>query len=224
MRDVIRQFRERQQEIENYFTLLENVMVKDAKFLFPDGTQIDVNIDLRHILRANVFLLLYNLIESSISQAIEAIHIDIAKNDNLDFNSLTQELKKEIIGFVKKDVSVDTFIENTGKISEYILKYYPTSRAIFSGNVDAREIKKVGDKYGFSYQTDAQFTKNGKKLLTVKSKRNDLAHGFISFKECGKDYPIEDIMETKSQVFAYLEQILQNITHFVDNEQYKLAQ
>lgn len=221
MRDVIRQFRERQQEIENYFTLLENIMVQDAKFLFPNGTQIDVNIDLRHILRANAFLLLYNLIESSISQAIEAIHIDISNKQNLDFNTLTKNIKKELIGFIKKDVSVEDFIGNTGKISEYILRYYPKSRAIFSGNVDAKEIKKIGEKYGFSCQTNAQFTKNGEKLLTVKSKRNDLAHGFISFKECGKDYPIEDILEMKLQVFAYLEQILDNITQFVTNEEYR---
>jgi hypothetical protein len=221
MRDVIRQFRERQLEIENYFTLLENIMLQDAKFLFPDGTQMDVDIDLRHILRANAFLLLYNLVESSISQAIEAIHLDIASKQNLDFDKLTQNLKKEIIGFIKKDVSIETFIGNSGKISEYILQHYPTNREIFSGNVDAKEIKKIGIKYGFSYETNAQLTKNGEKLLTVKSQRNNLAHGFISFKDCGRDYPIEDILEMKLQIFAYLEQILNNIGQFVDNQKYR---
>jgi hypothetical protein len=221
MRDVIRQFKERQVEIDNYFTLLENVMIKDAKFLFPDGSNVEVNLDLKHILRANAFLLLYNLVESSISQAIEAIHIDITNKENFDFDNLTQSLKKEIIGFVKKGVSAEDFVKRAGKISEYILSYHPGKREIFSGNVDAREIKKVGERYGFSCQTEEEKTQNGERLLTVKTMRNDLAHGFISFKDCGKEHPIEDVIETKRQVFSYLEQILKNIQEFVNKEEYK---
>ena len=77
MRDVIRQFQERKEEIENYFQLLESFMIHNAQIILPNGKKQKINVALAHILRANAFLLLYNLTESCISQSIEAIYIDL---------------------------------------------------------------------------------------------------------------------------------------------------
>ena len=91
---------------------------------------------------------------------------------------------------------------------------------LFSGNVDARLIKKIAQKYGFSYQTDFAKTKNGKKLVDIKDKRNDLAHGVKPFKEVGGDRVIEELLEIKEEVIEYLRQILQNIKIYLDNQEY----
>ena len=56
------------------------------------------------------------------------------------------------------------------------------------------------------------------KLLTVKSKRNDLAHGIFSFKECGKDYGFQDLYEIKIHVVEYLRQILNNIENYINQK------
>ena len=99
------------------------------------------------------------------------------------------------------------------------MRQYP--KKIFSGNVDAKKIKEIADKYGFSHQTDSKFTKNGAKLVTVKEKRNDLAHGEISFQECGKDYTIQDIIAIKNEVIKYLEEILNNIEQFLLQDKHR---
>lgn len=46
-------------------------------------------------------------------------------------------------------------------------------------------IKTIAKIYGFSAITDHD-TRDGIDLLSIKKNRNDLAHGFLSFKEVGK--------------------------------------
>ena len=220
MRDVIRQFEERKEEIESYFQLLESFMIHNAQIILPDGKKHKIDIELAHILRANAFLLLYNLAESCISQGIEAIHIDI-KSKQHDYNNINSNIQKELIKHIKNKVSPEAFISNANNIAIDILSHYPSTRELFSGNLDAERIKKIANKYGFSYKTDARITRDGKKLETIRKKRNHLAHGFISFRECGKDYSIQDMITMKEETLEYLEQILKNIESFVMQEEYK---
>ena len=91
---------------------------------------------------------------------------------------------------------------------------------LFSGNVDARLIKEIADKYGFSYQTNFAKTNNGQNLVVIKSNRNDLAHGIKSFEEVGRDKTIKQLLGMKEEVVEYLTQILENIRDYLDNEEY----
>ncbi len=86
--------------------------------------------------------------------------------------------------------------------------------------MDARLIKEIADKYGFSYQTDFAKTKNGQNLVVIKSNRNDLAHGIKSFEQVGGYQAIEELLEIKEEIIEYLTQILQNIRDYLDNEEY----
>ena len=86
--------------------------------------------------------------------------------------------------------------------------------------MDARLIKEIAEKYGFSYQTDFAKTKNGQNLVVIKSNRNDLAHGIKSFEEVGRDKTIEELLKIKEEVVEYLRQILENIRDYLDNEEY----
>lgn len=222
MRDVKRQFKERVNEIDKYFGLLENIMIHEAQLVLPSGEKIEEDKDLNKILRANAFLLLYNLIESSISQAIEAIHLDIVKA-GFSYNQIKENIQKEIIDHIRKSIKTDIFITKVNNIDVDIVEFYPPKNKLFSGNVDAREIKDFANRYGFSHSTNPLKTKNGEKLVTVKGKRNDLAHGFISFQECGKDFSIEDIIETKIEVVEYVGQILDNIDEYLKLKEYAIS-
>jgi hypothetical protein len=220
MKDVNRMFRERVQEIDLYFDFLEKRINKgDQTRVFDDNSQ-DLDRKLNQILRANSFLLLYNLVESSVSQAIEAIHLEIS-DKGISYDSLNQSVKREIFSHLKKRTTPDQFVAQIENIITDILKFYPQSREIFSGNVDAKEIRQLASKYGFSHDTNSDSTKDGIKLRIVKERRNDLAHGFISFQECGKDYTIEDVIETKNEVIDYIKTVLLNIENYLSTEQYK---
>ncbi len=55
----------------------------------------------------------------------------------------------------------------------------------------------------------------------MKSHRNELAHGDVSFQEIGKDYALSDIEDYKKEVIAYLEKIILNIEEYIQNKEYK---
>ncbi|NET55552.1 MAG: hypothetical protein F6K47_05090, partial [Symploca sp. SIO2E6] len=49
---------------------------------------------------------------------------------------------------------------------------------------------------------------------------NDLAHGFKSFKEVGRDISADELVEIKKKVISYLREILQNIETYLANREY----
>ncbi|MDJ0636882.1 MAG: MAE_28990/MAE_18760 family HEPN-like nuclease, partial [Xenococcaceae cyanobacterium MO_188.B29] len=91
---------------------------------------------------------------------------------------------------------------------------------LFSGNIDARKIKQTAEIYGFSYKTDPKKTQDGYDLLKIKTNRNDLAHGFKSFEEVGRDASADELLQIKKRVICYLREILQNIETYISKQEY----
>ena len=217
MIDVKRDFQERVNEIDLYFTFIEKIILKDSSLLFRNGRKEKIDADLSQILRANGFLLLYNLVESCIKKSIEEIYFSIRRN-GIKYDDVKDGIKKEIIKYLRSDkISPDTFILLVNDIAQDIVEHCFSSERIFSGNVDAKKIRDAAAIYGFSTKTDKRKTKGGINLLTVKNRRNGLAHGDYSFRECGKDYTIQDMIKIKKEVTVYLKQILDNIENYINN-------
>ncbi len=213
MREFLLLFHERKKEVDLYFEHLEDFLSRDAKITFPDGSSKELAVDLRHIISANAFLVIYNLVESSISMALEAIFIEV-KSEMVSYDTIHTSIQKEIIEHIRKNVATNRFVDTIHHIAIDILNHHPTARDLFSGNVDRDSIKDISRKYGFSTFTDARKTKNGEKLSIIKKQRNYLAHGFISFKECGKEKTFPEMQEIKTESLLYIEQILNNIEQF----------
>ena len=215
-------FDERAQEVSKYFFLLQNLEQGSIKLYMgnvdhPKVKKIDT--ELEKTLKATGFLLLYNLIESTIRNAIEAIFDDLA-NKKISFDNLREEFKKIVVQNFKNNKSSDNLLNAINNISLDIISASFDKGKLFSGNIDARKIKDTAATYGFSYETTARKTQNGNDLLKIKTNRNDLAHGFKSFKEVGKDATAEELLQIKKKVICYLREILQNIEDYISKQEY----
>jgi hypothetical protein len=229
MLEVKRDFEARVVEINLYFSLLEDILINDAKLVLSDDTIKTFDSILSETMKANGFLLLYNLAESCTSGAIENIYTSI-KRDDITYDQLRKELKIEIIKSLKENVGASPFVEMTSLIANDIVFNCFDRNKLFSGNVDARELKKIALKYGFSSSITAYQDSEGNMssintghILTVKNKRNDLAHGIYSFKDCGREYTIQDLTSIKTHVVEYLRQVLDNIEEYINNKEYLLV-
>jgi hypothetical protein len=173
---------------------------------------------LEKTLKASGFLLLYNLVESTMRNAIEAIFEEI-KNKKVSFDQVRPEIKIIIIKNFKKR-KPDKILEKITAISIDIIEASFDKEDLFSGNIDGRLIKQIANNYGFSCKTDSRKTGNGDDLLIVKSNRNDLAHGVKSFAEVGKEKSPNELIKISKQVIKYLKEILQNIETYLTKQDY----
>lgn len=218
-------FENRKSEIENYFKFLlvfddDNTKIqydKDGKFVTEK-----IQPQFQIILIANAFLILYNLIESTVRNSIIEIYTAIEDNeitfdklsdniqkiwikqstDNLKENNFRLEtLRGDILNLVK-----DILRKETIKLSK--------DKMDFSGNLDAKEIRKLANEIGFGKVA------NGRNLVQIKDRRNRLAHGEQTFYDVGKDITVKELTNFKNETFVYLSGIIINIEKFISDKEY----
>ncbi|MBE9126213.1 MULTISPECIES: MAE_28990/MAE_18760 family HEPN-like nuclease [unclassified Coleofasciculus] len=219
---LFQDFNERSKEVKKYFIFLKSLEQGTTKLIMEGKNGVakirKIDPELEKTLKASGFLLLYNLVEATMRNAIEAIFEEL-RSKGVSFDKIRPELRKVVLKNVAKRNPDKVLLQITA-ISLDIITAGFDKEDLFSGNIDGREIRKTGDMYGFSCATDYAKTANGSDLLTVKINRNDLAHGIKSFAEVGRDQTMGDLFKIKNKVVKYLKQILQNIETYLANEEY----
>jgi hypothetical protein len=223
---VIADFEKRVTEIELFFKHIENLEVDGALLYFPNRTKRKIqphNNELIKVFKANVFLLLYNLAESSIKQSLTEVY-DTISSENLTYQDVIDEIKKIWIA-QKHDNFRNKGTENIfitiNQLASEIIDIRFDSTKVISGNIDGRKIREFSTKHGFSGRTHRN-ANNGNQLHQVKTQRNNLAHGNISFAECGRNYGVVQLKDTKKEVILYLRNILRNIKKYLDDREYAI--
>src|SRR4028118_1710438 len=104
MNDVILDFNTRAKEVHDYFIFIESLLKETTKLVEVDSagnhTNKTLDPELAKTLKANGFLLLYNLVESTMRNAIEAI-FDEFKNQAISFDQLKPEIKMIVLQNLK---------------------------------------------------------------------------------------------------------------------------
>jgi hypothetical protein len=217
MNRVQQDFQDRIGEIEAYFSFIDRIDNGSALLIEkgshePAYTMQERN-DLIRTFKASAFLLLYNLMESTVSNAIEAIFDELANTDT-PFDSCCQNIRRVILGNLKQH-NPEEIVSNFNCLATDVVTKTFQKNKIVSGNVDARKIKDVAKEYGFAHPSA-----DGTYLLTVKTSRNDLAHGSKSFAEVGREYSMNEIIIIKVKVIAYLNAMLSNVADYIDQQHY----
>jgi len=219
---LIQDFTERSKEVRKYFIFLKSLEQGTTKLSMDgkgDSSKIKViDPELLKTLKASGFLLLYNLVEATMRNVVEAI-FDRLRSEGISYDQIRPELKKIVLKNLKKR-NPDTIFSSITAISVDIITAGFNKEDLFSGNIDGKKIRETATEYGFSYSTDHAKTGDGSDLLTIKANRNDLAHGIKSFTEVGRDQTTDELLEIKNKVIRYLKQILQNIEAYLENAEY----
>ncbi len=220
MINVQTDFQTRAEEVNRYFQFLRAFDKKEITFdpSAPAATVFTVSeqVALFKTLKANGFLLLYNLVESTCKNAIEAIY-DEFRAQGISFDQCRQEVKKIVLSNLKKH-SVDKIVQSLSKLSIDVVTTTFSKNDLFEGNVDARHLRGVARNYGFQHPK-----KKSEGLLTVKTNRNDLAHGNKSFADVGRDYDLDRLDEIRKEVVDFLEALLVNIAAYISSQAYLAA-
>jgi hypothetical protein len=236
MKTFIREFQRRVAEIDKYFDLVNKVEEIDQlgagserSIIFPGGPYA-VDIELQKILRSHCYLLLYNLIESSIRNGIMAIH-DAIEIEQLTYKTLDPKIQKLWLlndlsksfrdATIKKETIADNLQGAIQLVLDNAVVTLDPNNIPISGNLDAQTIKGLMEMYGvFGPLPFSERIINPVLNFVVKI-RCDLAHGNVSFSEASNQILWSKLLEDKEKIVSYLGQVLKNIENYIDNQRYK---
>lgn len=211
------EYNKRLHEVEVYFEtlkLLDNgyCSMKCVDILGVETIK-EIDSELSTILKANGFLLLYNLVESTIRKSIDAI-ISSIHSASVTFRDLSDELRRIWIRQEGKNVNVDRIMSIASSVLEDRLLRFKSDCINISGNIDAQEIRNILKQVG------GNEIKDGRYLKAIKDKRNNLAHGEFSFSEIGKDCTVNDLIVYKDDAKEYLSKVLDEIESYISSQKY----
>lgn len=238
MENALKDFEQTVIEVEKYFEFLEKV--EDLTIGSPYVSYLTQNSNIEiekyrideqlvKILKANTFLLLYNLVEATIKNAIWEILLAI-KKDGILYGNLNVQLK-EI--WLKNRIKVEFRTKNeslTKQLSKIIesildntLDFYTYKNQIKfeSGNLNIQTIQEVTKRYGVSENIPITHENQKEAFMKTKRERNHLAHGDKTFANCGKDYPVGTLLEYKNYIVSYLRKTLEIIEKSINEKEYQ---
>lgn len=237
-------FNTRVEEIEKYFAFLKN-LEDDIRILANQDFSMTIRLDDDHvkIFKANGFLLLYNLIESTILNSVVAIFDEINVK-GITYKDLSREVKKYWFKYkYKHDENINeenlynkfyTIVE--GIITDVTLD--AINKLEYGGSIDHRRMKDIAESLGVNFKDPPNYNHetHGKTLIDIKKHRNQLAHGNISFANLGKDFTyygtINDVDGTinytslglqhyKQFTIEHLQVYITCVESYIANEQFK---
>lgn len=234
MHNVKREVLDRISEIDNFYGFLENAIDKEAILLFPSDSnrRERFDVELTATLKSSMILLLYNFIESSITNCLVVVHRAIS-DENCTYIQLSDKIQHIFTEYYYKNLKNDKLSDenlaihlktmiNAWAYGEKIqLSYEDYSKfktgSNFSGNLDSKEIGKIAIKYGIPFQEKCP------EIRVIRDKRNKLAHGEVSFRECCNLDTLNYIKALKDNSTEYINMFVESVDNFINEKGYMCA-
>ncbi|OCZ49910.1 MAE_28990/MAE_18760 family HEPN-like nuclease [Dehalobacter sp. TeCB1] len=222
MQNTLGIYADRKEEINFYFSIMVDLDKNSQNIKTINNNKF------YKIIKSNFLLMLYNLVEACIVSGMMEIYENL-KNDDCSYNSVIKEIQllwsnykiNEIYGPATGRSAYENRVQ---QIIDSIIKNSPlilTKDSLgINGNLDARKIKYICDKHKIRYT----LKNDGASLEIVKKRRNDLAHGDVSFSECARDLPIDDLEKIMDEVLIFSDDILQGMKRYYDGKMYRISQ
>jgi len=219
MQSVQDDFDSRVGEIDRYFNF---VSLLDSRV--PDALAVITNAGLDDdalfkTMKANCFLLLYNLMEATTKNSIQGIY-DHLRQEGVVYDDCCDLVKKVAIKNIRHEkLGVDQVHAKLGVLVTHMVTETYQPKYLLSGSVDRESLVCLARSYGVSTRL-ASRQSDGKRLEDVKKQRNALAHGNLTFDEVGRDATWSDLIDIKGNVVHYMQSFINNVNDYLAARKY----
>jgi hypothetical protein len=229
-------FEERLGEVEVYLSFLtevETAIQRGAPRL--DGSAEVISATQQKILYASVYLQLYNLVEATVAQCLAAITTATENGGLWGPQDLNESLQKEWVRVVARthtDMAPDNRLKAAVQMCQQLIDKLPVNgfgvEPGGGGNWDDDAIEKISLRVGCTLNISRGAREKAKRplrdnlgaLKLVKSYRNNLAHGSISFAECADGLVVDDLRQATDRVGAYLREVIKCFVQYLDDHDF----
>lgn len=183
------------------------------------------------VMRSNVKIMIYNIIEFAVTSLIRAIY-DRLKDESCGYADVSEKLRTLWHHTRMRTLSDPSASNDTAvRISKQLLDEaiankalrLDTHKTISGGNLDGEKILKLFNDHGVSVHTaDAEFRAD--ELKDIKDRRNDLAHGSVSFAEASNQVTTSELAGLIDRVDSFLMQLRKDVIDYLDFGDYKANQ
>lgn len=187
---------------------------------------LDVSTNMQQCMRASCIILLYNIIESTIIHCIQSLY-DAIQDDSLKYKDLTDDFK---CAWIRTKYSYNIQLKQMRKKTKEIIdgieidfiKFDTNTCNDISGNLDVRKINELTKSLGIDIESYKMKDKDriANDFLSIKNKRNKLAHGEDSFSTIGSLLTLSDLRRYKDNVYVFLETVINKFDDFIENKKY----
>ena len=144
---------------------------------------------------------------------------------------LSDSLRREWVKFMAgthTELNYENRLESALKLCDHLIKTLPIStfeiKKGSGGNWDDNAIRKMSERLGFRlsispdvYTGVRRPFRDGKGSLEfIKHLRNELAHGSLSFAECGQEVTVSDLRELTNRTSLYLREVVNCFKSSID--------
>lgn len=181
-----------------------------------------------HVLKSNIILMQYNIIESAFLELYLSLYNYLSEYE-IAIDQLDPALMHKVFCMIK-DLSNNKRAEFKEKIHREEGRNFPFSSNILSicfkldkeaekklinGNLDGRKIKEFFNDFGVDISNIDQM--NLQCILTIKNKRQMLAHGAMSFSDVGKEIAWDNLESNLEVIKDLFEKSKESLSSFVGN-------
>lgn len=239
MDDFSQAFEERLQEIETYLDLLEaleqQVQEGTPQFGRSGAT---ITVQQQRILYSSVYLQLYNLVESTVTRCLGAVSKSVI-NRSTNPGHLSDSLRREWVRFIARthiELNYENRLESALKLCDHLVQTLPISTFEIEkgagGSWDDNAISKISTRLGFSLNISPDVYRGVKRpfrndrgpLEFIKQLRNELAHGSLSFAECGEGVTVSDLRELTTLTSLYLREVVGCFKQSIDTYEFLIPE
>lgn len=202
---------ELEEKIEEASILLEHIL---------EVSLMKKSVQKSSILKSAYVLLLYNIVESTTRLIFELVHDNLALHSYSQFSDNIKKLYRKFHFKNNSKLNNETVDDSSlCDIKFPSLEQYIKKITLYSGNLDARELNKIIKEYDIGI-IDCESRKN---LLTIKNKRNKLAHGEEKFKDSCRGYTIKELSIFKDSINETLQQLIGITEKYLEEKRYLIS-
>lgn len=227
-------FNERLQEIETYLDFLDALerQIRDGAPRIGGET---VTAQQQKILYSSVYLQLYNLVEATVTWCLDAVSGAAAEGGRWLPMDLSDGLRREWVRHMARthvDLNYQHRLDCAVGLCDQLIEALPlldwSIERGGGGNWDDSEIEGIALRVGFQLVVSNDAYRGIKRkirddkgsLVLVKDLRNRLAHGSLSFAECGDGVTVGELKDLKDRTARYLQEVIRAFEVFIQGYEF----
>jgi hypothetical protein len=182
------------------------------------------------LLKAGTFLVLYNLTEATVRVCVDALW-DRVRENGVCVADLKAEIRETWVGSRFRraanafSASGKTYRDEALSILRDVLEHKPAEARFRTlgggGNLDQVSILEICRAHCLKFRPPRK-SWAGADLTAIKTRRNQLAHGLMTFDEVGASYTVKELGNIRSRTVTYLESFVRQFDRYVSRDGFKI--